>query len=92
MRDAQRAEMLDQFASNITDLLQADDDLLLDEAHAVAYTRGYTADYLTRTIQNRGTAAEPRYRKGDLPRRMIAKAITVHRAASGRIRAFGDVE
>jgi hypothetical protein len=92
MKDSQRAEMIEQIARDISDFPTSDEDLLLTEPQAVAYTRGYTAEYLARAVTNRGTVSTRLYRKGDLPRRLVQRPEKQKRGATGLIEAFGDVD
>lgn len=69
MREPTRADMLERIAADVERTVREDDDLLLSEAQALAYTRGYSADHLARICRNHGTPTERMYRKGDLPRK-----------------------
>lgn len=80
LKDSARAEMLEQIATELRDV--NDDRTLLTEGQAVRYTRGYNAEYLRRTIRNYGTAKEPLYRKGELPRKPLI--VNEEQRAKGR--------
>jgi hypothetical protein len=70
LQQRETAAMLEQIATHLREI--DDEALLLTEAQAVRFSRGYSADYLRRAVRNHGTSREPLYRKADLPRKPVA--------------------
>lgn len=93
LKDDEQAAMLEQVSRDVAATVREDEELLLTERQAVAYTRGYTTDYLRRLVPNRGTANQRLYRKGDLPRKAAnGRSCSVVRRENGRIRYGEDDE
>jgi hypothetical protein len=92
LEEPAKAKMIERIIARIVEAEVADSTILLTEMQAVAYTRGYSAEYLRRTIRNYGTRADPRYRKGDLPRHPARTAVEVKRGCTGRIKSISASE
>jgi hypothetical protein len=63
-----KARLIERIIARIVEAQAEDERILLTEVEAVSYTRGYSAEYLRRTMKNYGARTDPRYRKGELPR------------------------
>lgn len=66
----EHAQLLLQVALELRAAYEGDDDTLLTLDEAVHWSRGYNRAYLARTLDNVGTRSAPRYRKGDVPRKV----------------------
>jgi hypothetical protein len=63
------AAQLTRAALELRAAYDAEPDTLLTLDQAVAWSRGYNADYLARVLTNVGKRSRPLYRKGDVPRK-----------------------
>lgn len=65
-----QAKLLLEVAVDLRAAYDAEMSTLLTLDQAVYWSRGYNAKYLGRLLTNYGTRTKPRYRKGDVPRKV----------------------